>query len=194
MTDLSGDKERGIVFDCFGVLYLDTHRSLLDAVTIDKHAELSDIFRANNYGYFTHADYIDRVADLTSMTAEQVEDYMPHEHQLNTKLIDYIRNELRPTTRVGLLTNMGRGWIDSFFSRHDLHDLFDAQVISGEVRAVKPFPEVYELICAELCLPPESCVHIDDIEDNCRGAEAIGMKSVHFRTTQQCMADIQKLI
>lgn len=57
----------------------------------------------------------------------------------------------------------------------DIGHLFDAVVISAEVWAEKPNPRIFEAACAELGLPPESCVHVgDDRRNDLYGARDAG--------------------
>ena len=39
----------------------------------------------------------------------------------------------------------------------------------------KPQPEIYRLGAERAGLAPEECVFVDDLRENCEGAEAVGM-------------------
>jgi putative hydrolase of the HAD superfamily len=184
---------KAIVFDCFGVLYLDAKQSLLNTLPADRARELADVFMQNNYGMLTREEYVKAVSDISGMSGKDFETFASFEHRLNTVLIDEIRR-LKKTYKIGLLSNIGRGWIHEFFDAHQLHDLFDEVVLSGEEGITKPHPRIFELMCERLELEPEECIMIDDIEANCSGADAVGMRSVHFRTNEQCLHDLHKLL
>jgi putative hydrolase of the HAD superfamily len=47
----------------------------------------------------------------------------------------------------------------------------------------KPSPEPYLAIADALGVPPEECLFVDDLPVNCRGAEAVGMRSHLFDIT-----------
>lgn len=178
---------KAIIFDCFGVLYVDSKRSLLDIAPPDKRQELDDIFRSNNYGFFTKNDYLDRIATLLGREVSEIIDYIAREHTANHELITFIHEKLRPTYRIGLLSNIGREWIDDFFSRHQLHDLFDEVVLSGEEGMTKPNAEIFQLMAARLEVHPWQCLMIDDIEANCQGAEMTGMRAVQYQSNPQLL-------
>lgn len=57
--------------------------------------------------------------------------------------------------------------------------MFDVVVISGDVGMRKPEPEIYRHTCAELVLPPDACVFVDDLEHNVSAAVGLGMVGVH---------------
>lgn len=49
---------------------------------------------------------------------------------------------------------------------------------------LKPDPRAYNTVIEALGLEPEACVFVDDQLRNVRGAEAVGMRTVHFDVTQ----------
>lgn len=185
---------KAVIFDCFGVLYVDSKQSLLDTVAAGRRQELHDVFIANNYGYLDRKDYLERVGAIVGMSAEQVAEYAAHEHAANTVLLDTIRTQFHGNYKIGLLSNIGRGWIHDFFSQHQLDELFDQVILSGEEGVTKPSPEIFSLMAQRLGLRPEQCVMIDDIAENCTGAREAGMHSVHFVDNHQVLLDLNRLL
>lgn len=184
---------KAVIFDCFGVLYTDSKQSLLDIVPRDRRQELQDLFTSNNYGYFGRQEYLTQAAEIVGRTEAEVADYIAHEHHLNTTLVTLISEQLRSEYKIGLLSNIGREWIDDFFSRHQLHELFDEVVLSGEEGLTKPHPAIFELIASRLGLEPADCVMIDDIPENCEGAEMAGMQAIHYLSNQQLLEELYRL-
>lgn len=184
---------KAVIFDCFGVLYLDTKQSMLENLPPEVAVELHDVFRQSNYGLLTREEYIKAATTLTGQTPEEFVEANTSGYRLNETLIAKAK-ELKATHKVALLSNIGRGWIDDFFDKHQLHDLFDAVVLSGEEGMVKPQPRIYELTAERLEVRLEECVMIDDSVDNCAGAEAVGMSSIHFTSSDQCLADLKTLL
>lgn len=182
-----------VIFDCFGVLYVDSKVSLLATVPEAKRQELADIFTSNNYGFFGRKDYLQRVADAAGMTTDEVARYIASEHTLNQELVSLITEQVKPQYRTGLLSNIGREWIDDFFTKHQLHDLFDEVVLSGEEGMTKPHPEIFSLIASRLGVRAEDCLMIDDIEENCRGAELAGMRTIQYQTNSQLLDALYEL-
>jgi putative hydrolase of the HAD superfamily len=54
-------------------------------------------------------------------------------------------------------------------------------VLSYEVRALKPGPEIYRAALKKAAAPPASCVFIDDMEENIAGAAALGLNTIHYK-------------
>lgn len=184
---------KAVIFDCFGVLYTDSKLSLLDIVPADRRQELQDLFTSNNYGYFDRQEYLTQLASIVGRSEAEVAEYIAHEHQLNTSLVTLITEHLKEQYKIGLLSNIGREWIDDFFSRHQLHALFDEVVLSGEEGITKPHPAIFELMASRLGVDPTECLMIDDIQDNCDGAVLAGMHSLHFTANAELLDSLYEL-
>jgi putative hydrolase of the HAD superfamily len=93
--------------------------------------------------------------------------------------------------RTGLLSN---SWSTSHYDRNLLADLFDAVVISAEVGLHKPQPEIYLLAAQRLAEAPTRCVFVDDLRENCAGAEAVGMTAILHREEAGTIARLEELL
>jgi putative hydrolase of the HAD superfamily len=91
--------------------------------------------------------------------------------------------------KTGLISN---SWGLSIYDRAPV-DLFDISVISGEVGLHKPQAEIYELACERLGVEPSAAVFVDDLRENCAGAEAVGMTAVLHRETPKTLARLDEL-
>ncbi|MGB7297620.1 MAG: HAD family phosphatase [Candidatus Aminicenantales bacterium] len=58
---------------------------------------------------------------------------------------------------------------------------FDDYVLSYEVGALKPGPEIYLEAVKRAGMPAASCVFIDDMEENVEGAASLGLKTVLYQ-------------
>jgi putative hydrolase of the HAD superfamily len=72
--------------------------------------------------------------------------------------------------------------------------LFDGVVISGEIGIRKPSPEIYALGAQSIGLAPEACVFVDDLPFNLAPAAELGMATVHHRTPEQSLAELEPLL
>jgi epoxide hydrolase-like predicted phosphatase len=100
---------------------------------------------------------------------------------------------LRHARAAGLSTALLSNSWGLDYPRHDWEELFDAVVISGEVGMRKPEARIFELAAGKLGLAPESCVFVDDLAPNIRGAVAVGMVGVHHVTPQQTIEELEAL-
>jgi epoxide hydrolase-like predicted phosphatase len=90
--------------------------------------------------------------------------------------------------RTGLISNSwGRGRYD----REQLPILFDGVVISGDVGMHKPDAEIFLLGAERIGLAPEECVFVDDLRENCAGAEAVGMTAILHRGADTTLPELE---
>jgi epoxide hydrolase-like predicted phosphatase len=95
---------------------------------------------------------------------------------------DRMVEAVRAMRRAGVLTGLvSNSWSTSHYEMTVLRELFDVILISGEVGLHKPQPEIYLMAAERLGLPPEACVFVDDLRENCTGAEAVGMTAILHR-------------
>jgi putative hydrolase of the HAD superfamily len=94
----------------------------------------------------------------------------------------------------GLLTGLiSNSWSTSHYDRELLAELFDASVISAEVHMHKPQPEIYRLAADRLGVEPRQCIFVDDLRENCEGAEAVGMTAVRHRNAPETITRLTEL-
>lgn len=185
-----------VIFDCFGVLYLDASKHFYEHHIPQYEKlwpQLMELNKQSDYGLITQDELVDGVVELTGAERDFVADNIRGVHQRNEKLLEFAES-LRPKYKLGMLSNIGPGAMDSFFSPRERDELFDAVILSGDVGVVKPNPAIYELMAEQLSVSTRECVMIDDIEDNCAGADAAGMRAIHYRSNPQVKRDLAELL
>jgi putative hydrolase of the HAD superfamily len=125
------------------------------------------------------------VAEHEGLIARLFADLGPDE-----AMIAAVRTAKAGGVATGLITN---SWGLGIYERAPM-DLFDQTVISGEVGLHKPQPEIYLLACERLAVDPPAAVFVDDLRENCEGAEAVGMTAVLHRDTQKTIARLEELL
>ena len=94
----------------------------------------------------------------------------------------------------GMLTGLiSNSWSTSHYDREMLAELFDTAVISADVHMHKPQPEIYRLAAERLQVKPEESIFVDDLQENCDGAEAVGMTAVRHRSAAETIARFKEL-
>jgi epoxide hydrolase-like predicted phosphatase len=107
------------------------------------------------------------------------------------EMVEALRRARAQGVRTGLISNsMGAGRYD----RSSFPELFDGVVISGDEGMHKPQPEIYELACERVGLEPAECVFVDDLRENCEGAEAVGMTAVLHRGPDRTLPRLEELL
>jgi len=93
--------------------------------------------------------------------------------------------------RTGLISNSMGG---ASYNRAIFPELFDGVVISGDVGMHKPQPEIFLLGAERAGVAPELCVFVDDLRENCDGAEAVGMTAVLHRGADTTLPELERLL
>lgn len=177
-------KIEAIFFDCFGVLMLTTQQTL-EAQYPEQGARLTELSHQADAGFLDRVALVEQVAELIDISIDEANKLLSSGYHVNQKLITFI-NELKQSGyRIGLISNLGSGWFDTYVPK-EVKVLFDDVVVSGDVGMVKPYPEIFELACARLEIEPTNSVFIDDIESNCEGARNIGMTAINYETFETC--------
>jgi len=79
------------------------------------------------------------------------------------------------------------------YKKYDFFKLFDAIIISGEVKVVKPDPKIFKIILDEINRPAVECLLIDDSLHNINVAQELGFSTIHFRSAEQLEFELQAL-
>jgi len=97
-----------------------------------------------------------------------------------------VLRELRAhTIRVFALSNWSRRTFDVAASHFEFLEWFEAVVISGDVGATKPDERIFRRLLEDHGLSASSAVFVDDVEENVRAAEGLGMAGIRFENAAQ---------
>jgi epoxide hydrolase-like predicted phosphatase len=107
------------------------------------------------------------------------------------RMVDAVRRVKASGKPTGLISN---SWGGASYDRVEVDELFDAMVISGEVGLHKPEPEIFRLGAERLGVVPEDCVFVDDLRENCEGAEAVGMTAILHRGAEGTVPELERLL
>ena len=111
--------------------------------------------------------------------------------QEDEEMVEALRRARAQGVRTGLISNsMGAGRYD----RSTFPELFDGVVISGDEGMHKPEAAIYELGAERVGLAPGDCVFVDDLRENCDGAEAVGMTAVLHRGADTTLPRLEELL
>ena len=113
-------------------------------------------------------------------------------HAWNAMILDFpkkrleLLDQLNSKYRVFLLSNtndihlqaVNRSLANS--TDRKLETYFEKVYLSHEVKLRKPHKEIFELVCTEQNLNPETTIFIDDTIGHVNGANSIGLKGIHL--------------
>jgi len=139
--------------------------------------------------------------ELLSEHLEPLLGHRPHLHRFrevyfdaldpNEPMIELMRELKASGLKMAMLTNNVREWEPLWRSMLPVDEIFEEIVDSAFVGCRKPEPQIYELTLERIGMPAEACLFVDDLHPNIEGAQAMGMKAVHFRDNEQAIAEIR---
>ena len=181
------------IFDSFRAFCVDEG---LDPDAIKRlfreHPEALRLVRALETGDSSEEEFGERFGELLGIERRGglVERMFGHVRP-EQAMIEAVRSARAQGVRTGLISNsMGPGRYD----RSTFPELFDGVVISGDEGMHKPQPEIFRLGADRVDLPPADCVFVDDLRENCEGAEAVGMTAVLHRGADTTLPRLEELL
>ena len=95
--------------------------------------------------------------------------------------------------RLIALTNWSAETFPVAIRKYKFLELFEGIVVSGEIKMLKPFKEIYNYTLNKYNLVPKQCVFIDDRLNNVEGAIKCGIKGIQFESPKKLMVNLKKL-
>ena len=148
-------------------------------------------------GEISEDEFVERLED----GLESILGHRPHLHHFRQKfwgalhpnepMIELMRELRASGLKMAMLTNNVREWEPLWRTMLPVDEIFETVVDSAFVGCRKPEPRIYELTLERIGMPAEACLFVDDLHPNIEGAEAAGMKAVHFRDNEQAIAEIR---
>jgi putative hydrolase of the HAD superfamily len=195
---------KGLLVDYGGVLtsnVFDSFRSFCVAEGLEPDAIMNllredpraiVLVRGLEAGELTEDEFGERFGDLLGIDERPgMVDRMFGSLRPDEEMLAAVRRARAAGIRTGLISNsMGAGRYD----RSAFGELFDGVVISGEVGMHKPQPEIFLLGAERAGVEPGDCVFVDDLRQNCEGAEAVGMTAVLHRGAEHTLPQLERLL
>ncbi len=195
---------KGLLLDFGGVLttnVFDSFREFCVAEGLDPDAvrtlfrsepRARELVRGLETGALSEDDFGERFGELLEIDDRAgLVDRMFGGIREDERMTGAVRQARAAGIRTGLVSNsMGAGRYD----RSTFPELFDGVVISGDVGLHKPQPEIFLLGAERTGVAPEECVFVDDLRENCEGAEAVGMTAVLHRGADTTLPELERLL
>ena len=190
------------VFDVGGVL-LDwnprhLYRKMFDDADAMEHFLATVCTREWNLQLDAGRGYVDGVAELVERFPDQAELIRAYDERWPEMIAGVIEGtvEILETLQAGdrsvyAITNFSAEKFALSRQLWPFLDAFDGVVVSGEVKTLKPQPEIFQILFERHDLTPSDCVFIDDVPANVAGAEAVGMHGHHFTSPESLRADLE---
>ena len=150
------------------------------------------LLRRLETGELTAADFSGQFAPLLGASPDNLVERLFGGVGPDEPMLEAVRRARRAGIKTGLISN---SWGEGLaYDPALLDELFDAVVISGDVGLHKPQPEIFLLGAERIGVAPGDCVFVDDLRENCEGAEAVGMKAILHRGHEGTLPQLEKLL
>jgi putative hydrolase of the HAD superfamily len=150
------------------------------------------LLRRLEKGELTAEEFSQQFAPLLGVDPENLVERLFGGVGPDEAMLGAVRRSRAAGVKTGLISN---SWGDGLaYDPAVLEELFDAVVISGEVGMHKPEREIFLLGAERIAVPPEDCVFVDDLRENCAGAEAVGMKAILHRGPEGTLPQLEELL
>ncbi|MDO8266124.1 MAG: HAD family phosphatase [Candidatus Saccharibacteria bacterium] len=186
---------KAIIFDCFGVVVGKGVWRIYELAGGDLRADeqfLEDVINKEALEKYTSEQFHAALAERIGMTIHDWKQFYINHDTANEETLSYI-DELHSSYKTAMLSNSASGVVKAKLNEKQI-SVFDEVIISADVGLKKPDPRIFELTTKKLGVMPEECVFTDDHEEYLAGAQAVGMKTILFKNTEQFIADLQKIL
>ena len=193
-----------IIFDVGNVLldfdYMKQFRRVFDEetaqaiadVTVRKHENWVELDR----GVLSYEEAIDRMVQDAPHFAKEIP-LAVQEIYNHVDSYDYadqwVRSLKEKGYRLYVLSNFGEKPFADTKPRMPFLRYMDGQLISYEIREVKPSATIYQALCDKFHIDPSKAVFIDDSAVNIAGAKDFGLHAIHFTGYTDALAQLKAL-
>ncbi len=185
---------KAIIFDCFGVLVTSARVALKNDYPKFVR-QIDDLDHQADYGLITRQQFNEGLSSLIGLTPKQIElRYWGGSVRVESSMKWLLELKKSGKYKIAMLSNVGKGFFNSYFNSTEQKELFDTVVLSSDVDMAKPEIGIYQLIADKLGVKMSQCVMIDDTYLNIDAAKAAGMQGVWFISTGQAIHDLSKIL
>jgi len=195
---------RAVFFDFGGVIVRTEHQAprqrlaeqfRMDYEDIEKLVFGSPSAARASVGEITEEEHwlnVMKALKLPASEVQRVRDEFFGGDVIDRSLLEFLRS-LKPKYKVGLISNAWNG-LRAYIEKEKFADVFDAMIISAEVRVAKPAEKIYRVALEKLQVKPKEAVFVDDFIENIEACEKLGMKGIHFTDADSALKQLKKLL
>jgi 2-haloacid dehalogenase len=134
-------------------------------------------------------EYPDKAA-LIDAYGTRFDEMMPGPIAGSVEILGELRDRGTP---LYALTNFSAETYPPARQRFAFLSWFCGILVSGEVKVIKPDPQIFQLLIERFDIDPYSAVYIDDVEANVAAARPFGIHAIQFTTPAALRAELVRL-
>lgn len=185
---------KAVIFDFFGVLVTEGFKQFLETYLpeMDRRDHAVKLVNQVDSGKITMRQFSEQLASLANVEVSKIADELGG-NKPNRLLIEFIRNHLKNNYKISILSNSSMDFPRKILDSKDIK-LFDDIVLSYRFGVVKPDPQIYNIAAERLGVGARECIFIDDSVGHITGAQAVGMKGIHYQDFNQMKQELKSLL
>ena len=168
-----------------------------DYMMLDKAIFQSGLWERLDLGTLTREELVDKVLSLLGdCYQEKVEEVIwnwPAYIDIYTEVFPLLAALKEKGHRIFVLSNTSPVFYELLKDQlSPLAEILDGFVISCDIKAIKPDPKMFEEIIQKYGLDPANCIFLDDVEENTKVAESLGIKAYQVKQRSDVVDILQR--
>lgn len=195
---------KNIIFDVGQVLVKYDWEGYLDSFgfpeeereVIAEKVFLSQLWNERDKGFLEEEEYVKQFMEAAPQYAEDIREVLKTSYK-TISLMDYAETWTSYLKSQGynlyILSNYCEYVLKYTRPQMSFLKHMDGVIFSCEVNQIKPNADIYETLLNRYGLDSEESVFLDDREENCQAARALGIHAIQFENFKQGAAELEKL-
>ena len=168
-----------------------------DYMILDKAIFQSGLWERLDLGTLTREELVLKVVSLIgSIYQEKVQEVVwnwPSYIEIYTEVFPLLVRLKEKGHRIFVLSNTSPVFYELLEEQlSPLNEILDGFVLSYDIKAIKPDPKMFEEILQKYELDPANCIFLDDVKDNTKMAESLGIKAYQVKRRSDVVDILQR--
>jgi putative hydrolase of the HAD superfamily len=113
--------------------------------------------------------------------------------RINVQMADWLGKLHDAGMTTALLSNMQEDMASYARTNFEWLRHFDHQILSCELRLIKPDAEIFRRTIERIGVKPEATLFVDDRQANVEAARALGVRAIQFESTERLRAELREM-
>ena len=168
-----------------------------DYMILDKAIFQSGLWERLDLGTLTREELVLKVVSMIgSIYQEKVQEVVwnwPSYIEIYTEVFPLLVRLKEKGHRIFVLSNTSPVFYELLEEQlSPLNEILDGFVLSCDIKAIKPDPKMFEEILHKYQLDPVNCIFLDDVKDNIKMAESLGIKAYQVKHRSDVVDILQR--
>ena len=168
-----------------------------DYMILDKAIFQSGLWERLDLGTLTREELVLKVVSMIgSIYQEKVQEVVwnwPSYIEIYTEVFPLLVRLKEKGHRIFVLSNTSPVFYELLEEQlSPLNEILDGFVLSCDIKAIKPDPKMFEEILHKYQLDPVNCIFLDDVKDNTKMAESLGIKAYQVKQRSDVVDILKK--